>query len=31
MAWNLAVNDRELYLSIEGDTLSGPVSRYALT
>jgi uncharacterized protein YaeQ len=31
MAWNLAVNDRELYLSIGGDTLSGPVSRHRVT
>ncbi len=30
MAFNLAVNDRDLYLSIGGDTLTGPVSRYAL-
>jgi uncharacterized protein YaeQ len=31
MAWTLAVNDRELYLSVGGETLSGPVSRHALT
>jgi uncharacterized protein YaeQ len=30
MAFDLAVNDRDLYLSIGADTLTGPVSRYAL-
>jgi uncharacterized protein YaeQ len=30
MAFNLAVSDRDLYLSIGADTLTGPVSRYAL-
>jgi uncharacterized protein YaeQ len=28
MAWNLAVSDRILYLSLGGDTLTGPVSRH---
>jgi uncharacterized protein YaeQ len=31
MAWHLAVSDRELYLSIGGDTLTGAVSRHAVT
>jgi uncharacterized protein YaeQ len=30
MAWTLSVSDRELYLSVGGDTLSGSVSRHAL-
>ena len=30
MAFDLAVNDRDLYLSIGADTLTGPVSRYAV-
>jgi uncharacterized protein YaeQ len=30
MAWRLAVSDRELYLSIGADTLSGPVSRHTV-
>jgi uncharacterized protein YaeQ len=30
MAFNLAVNDRDLYLTIGADTLTGPVSRYAV-
>lgn len=30
MAFNLSVNDRDLYLSIGADTLTGPVSRYAV-
>jgi uncharacterized protein YaeQ len=30
MAFDLSVSDRELYLSIGADTLTGPVSRYAV-
>jgi uncharacterized protein YaeQ len=30
MAFDLSVNDRELYLSIGGDTLTGAISRYTL-
>ena len=30
MAFDLAVNDRDLYLSIGADTFTGPVSRYAV-
>jgi len=30
MAWSLSVSDRDLYLSIGVDTLSGPVSRHAV-
>jgi len=30
VAWSLSVSDRELYLSIGADTLSGPVSRHSV-
>ena len=30
MAWSVSVSDRELYVSIGVDTLSGPVSRHAV-
>ena len=30
MAWSLSVSERDLYLSIGGDTLTGPVSRLAV-
>jgi uncharacterized protein YaeQ len=30
VAWSLSVQDRELYLSTGGDTLSGPVSRHTV-
>ena len=30
MAFDLAVSDRELYLSIGGDTLTGAISRHTL-
>jgi uncharacterized protein YaeQ len=30
MAFDLSVSDRELYLTIGADTLTGPVSRYTL-
>jgi uncharacterized protein YaeQ len=30
MAFNLSVSDRDLYLSIGADTLTGPVSRCAI-
>jgi hypothetical protein len=30
MAWSLSVSERDLYLSIGGDTLTGPVSHLAV-
>ena len=30
MAWSLSVSDRDLYLTIGGDTLTGAVSRHAV-
>jgi uncharacterized protein YaeQ len=30
MAFDLSVSDRELYVSIGGDTVTGPVTRYAV-
>jgi len=30
MAWSLSVSDRDLYVSIDADTFSGPVSRHAV-
>ena len=30
MAWSVSVSDRDLYVSIDADTFSGPVSRHAV-